>query len=260
MNTRDKKSENLEQAYTLLMEAVSQKCELVAFPENFSMLSEDKDLILKNAETLDGPTVKKIQSWAKKNSIWILAGSVNLKVKNEPTKVTNTSLLISPEGKITARYDKIHLFDATFSNNNYNESKNICPGTTPTVGLTSLGKVGLSICYDIRFPELYRFFSDEKANIIFIPSAFVEFTGKAHWDVLTRARAIENQAYVIAPNQTGSPYPGRKSFGHTRIIDPWGRVIAEKKEGAGVIRADLDIEDLEKIRNELPALKHRKIK
>jgi len=167
--------------------------------------------------------------------------------------------LIGPTGKIHARYNKIHLFDAKLPDRVYAESKLVKAGKKPVTVKTPHGTVGLSICYDLRFPELYRRFARVGAQMVFIPSAFTALTGLAHWDSLTRARAIENQCFVIAPAQAGSPYPGRKTYGHTRVIDPWGRVLAESIETLGPVIADLDFDDLNRIRQELPALKHRKI-
>jgi len=258
-STPDKRA-NLAEAHRLLIDALNRDAELVAFPENFSILTDDGAQYLKEAETLRGMTVETLQEWAAEYDIWIMGGSIPLKSKTHPKKVTNTSLLISPEGAIKARYDKIHLFDVQLSGDRtYKESKQVTPGNKPVVAKTPFGKVGLSVCYDLRFPELYRELSEQGADMIFIPSAFTAFTGKAHWDVLTRARAIENQAYIIAPAQTGSPYPGRVTHGHTRIIDPWGRVIAERFAGPGMIWADINYNEMKRIRTELPALKHRKL-
>jgi nitrilase len=180
--------------------------------------------------------------------------------KTAGPRITNTCLVLSPEGEIHARYDKIHLFDASPGDGRtYQESRSIRAGKKVVVTETAWGNWGLSLCYDLRFPELYRRMADRDAHVLFVPSAFTAHTGKAHWDVLTRARAIENQAFVVAPAQTGTPIPGRNCHGHTRIIDPWGRILAERAAGEGVVWADLTTEALEKPRRELPALKNRRL-
>lgn len=252
--------ENLVQARALLDEALRHDPNIVAFPENMTLLTNDSALTRASAENLSGPkigtTIQTLQEWAAEEDIWLLAGS--LPVKAPGGKIYNTSVLFSPEGEIHARYDKIHLFDVDVpGDQHYLESKNVKPGNKVVVADTPWGNLGLSICYDIRFPELYRKHADKNAHAIFIPAAFTAVTGAAHWDVLTRARAVENQCYVIAPGQTGSPHPGRECYGHTRIVDPWGRIIAERPAGIGVVWADLDYGAMEEIRTKLPALKHR---
>jgi predicted amidohydrolase len=259
MTSTPDKSRNIADAHTLLIEAIDRGAEIVAFPENFSILTGDAKQYLDAAETLKGLTVSTLQEWAAENDIWILGGSLPLKTKN-PALVTNTSLLISADGDITARYDKIHLFDVNLSGDReYRESDTVQAGKKAVAVETPFGPMGLSVCYDLRFPELYRELAEKDAHLIFVPSAFTALTGKAHWDVLTRARAIENQAFLIAPAQCGKPYPGRETHGHTRIIDPWGRTIAERPAGPGVVIADVNYTDLDRIRTELPALKHRKL-
>lgn len=256
------RTKNLLLAEALLKTAVQEGAEWVAFPENFSLLTEKRKALFDLADpNLDGPTVTQIREWAERHKVWILAGSVPLRVPGDDHLVTNTSLWIDPRGQVAARYDKIHLFDVCLSDDRpYEESKMFKPGAKPVSASTPFGQVGLSICYDLRFPELYRQLSSEVViDVFFIPAAFTKLTGAAHWDLLTRARAVENQAYVIAPAQWGSPYDGRETYGHTRVIDPWGRVLAEQPNGNKAIIADLDREVLEKIRRELPSLQHRRI-
>jgi len=250
---------NLAVAHRLLKKALAHKPHIVALPESFSFLSGRSAELRAAAEPLNGVTAGTLQEWAAEYGIWLHGGSIFLKARDG--KITNTTLLIAPDGTIAARYDKIHLFDASLSADKaaYKESSVVKPGRRPGCARTPLGVMGLSICYDIRFPELYRKLADAGAHIIFIPAAFTVPSGQAHWDTLTRARAIENQAFVIAPAQTLSPYPGRRTYGHTRIVDPWGRVLAEMNEGPGVVAADLDFDDLNRIRSELPALRHRRI-
>jgi predicted amidohydrolase len=233
--------------------------ELVAFPENFALLTGDSRQLVDGAETLKGVIVESLREWAAEQDLWILGGSVALKSKR-PGKLTNTSLLISPDGEIAARYDKIHLFDVNLSGDReYRESEHIEAGKKPVVAETPWGKVGLSICYDLRFPELYRELAAQGAQVLFVPSAFTAFTGKAHWDTLTRARAIENQAFLMAPAQVGTPYAGRETHGHARIVDPWGRILAERPQGPGIVYAELNFGELDRIRREMPALEHRKL-
>lgn len=256
MNSTPDVDKNLSEAKRLLDEALKVNPNIIAFPEHFLCLTTDADLNHSRAQKKNGEWVQILSEWAADNDVWILAGSIPLAAPKH--KITNTSLLFSPEGEIEAKYSKIHLFDVNIpGDQTYKESLTIEPGKKPVCVDTPWGKMGFSICYDLRFPELYRTYSKKEAEILFIPAAFAEKTGMAHWDSLTRARAIENQAYVIAPAQFGSPYAGRNCFGHTRIIDPWGRVIAERKDGAGVVWADLDYAELVKVRTNLPALEHR---
>lgn len=258
MNSTPDIETNIQQAHDLLMEALKRDPNLVAFPENMFLCAEDGEQTRAGAQTLDGVMVETLREWAAEHDIWILAGSLPLKAKGK--KVTNTSLLFNPEGEIEARYDKIHLFDVVVpGDRSYQESKSVEPGKKGTLAKTAWGDFGLSICYDIRFPELYRQYSKKGCEAIFIPAAFTFKTGQAHWDILTRARAVENQSYVIAPGQCGSPYPGRQCWGHTRIVDPWGRVIAERPDGIGVVWADLNYQAMADVRQNLPALAHRKL-
>ena len=260
MTSTPDKAHNLGEAHRLLREACDRGAELVAFPEYFSLLTDDKKAYLAEAETLRGMTVETLQEWAAEYDVWILGGSIPLKAPGSK-KLTNTSLLITSEGQIQARYDKIHLFDVDLSGDRkYHESDTIQAGSKVVCAKVPYGKAGLSICYDLRFPELYRNMARQGVHFIFAPSAFTAFTGKAHWDLLTRARAVENQAFLIAPAQTGKPYAGRETHGHTRIVDPWGRIIAERPAGPGVVMAELDLKELERVRKEMPVLTRRKLK
>jgi predicted amidohydrolase len=243
----------LARAHSLLIEAVGQGAELIAFPENFLQPWDGKTLNPDQVQTTRGLFVESLQEWAVESDAWILAGSLFLK---SGKNVTNSSLLITPDGEIAARYDKIHLFDAQLENGNiYEESAQIQAGRKAVTAETPWGRVGLSICYDLRFPELYRELASQGAEVIFAPSSFTARTGAAHWDVLTRARAIENQCYVVAP-ATWSP----RTYGHTRIVDPWGQVRAERPAGAGIVRVPLDLEKLRELRKSMPVLEHRRLK
>jgi predicted amidohydrolase len=261
MSTSDR-SQNLLQARELIEEAVSRGANLVALPENFAYMPVAETEWEQEAEPLNGPTVSTLQEWAAENDVWILGGSIALKKGKQG--VTQSSLLIDSDGEVLARYDKMHLFDAEVQTSKeasirYQESGSFQAGKKPVLAETPWGMAGLSICYDLRFPELYRAYSKEGAHLLFAPSAFTEATGKAHWDVLTRARAIENQAFLIAPAQWGENTPGRRTYGYARIVDPWGRIIAERNAGPGVILAQLNLNDLEAVRERTPALKHRRL-
>ncbi len=256
-------SHNLSQAHALVLEAKERGAEVVALPEYWTGLSPNLRQTLKEAQTLKGIAVQTLQEWALEYGLTILGGSLPLKTKT-PNRITNTSLWINPDGRIAARYDKIHLYDATLSPTEvYKESRHTLAGkkTVTTKIVDTHVKVGLSVCYDLRFPELYRSLSQKGAHALFAPSAFTHTTGQAHWDVLTRARAIENQCYVIAPAQWGEHYKtksaSRKTYGHTRIVDPWGRIIAERPAGIGVVMAVIDTARLIEVRKTLPALKNR---
>jgi predicted amidohydrolase len=278
MTSTADKARNLQMAHDLMAAAKDRGAELVAFPENFAMLTDDSREFVDGAETLKGMIVETLCEWAAEQDLWILGGSVALKSASKASdghktkrgvkpgaSITNTSLLINSDGEIVARYDKIHLFDVELSGDRrYHESEHIRAGRKPVVADTPWGRVGLSVCYDLRFPELYRKLSRDGAEVIFAPSAFTAVTGKAHWDTLTRARAIENQAFVVAPAQAGRHVgtdgrPGRETHGHARIVDPWGRILAERPQGPGIVYAELDFKELERVRRELPALKHRRL-
>jgi predicted amidohydrolase len=261
MNSGPDPDKNLNEAFRLLQAAIEKEVELIAFPENFSLFTNNSEDYLEGAQTLRGLTISTLQEWAADYEVAILAGSLPLVSRASTKKVTNTSVLISEDGEVLAKYDKIHLFDVLVNGESkYQESDDVLAGKKVVTAKTRWGKMGLSVCYDLRFPELYRQQSKAGAEVLFIPSAFTRATGRAHWDVLTRARAIENLAYVIAPAQTGSPYPGRETHGHTRIVDPWGKVIAERPAGPGVVWARLDFAALKKIRTDFPVLQSRKLR
>lgn len=269
MRSTPDKAANMAEAHSLLLDALRHDPNCVAFPENFSIFTDDAQEFIDGAENLNGPTVETLREWAAENDIWLVGGSIPIKKtapkpkskksRARPAGITNTCLLFSPEGEIHARYDKIHLFDVDLPDRKYRESDHVEAGKKVVVAETAWGNLGLSICYDIRFPELYRKMADQDVHVIFVPAAFTAMTGKAHWDILTRARAVENQAFLVAPGQFGRPFDGRETHGHTRIVDPWGRILAERADGPGVVWADLTQEALEKPRRELPALKNRRL-
>jgi nitrilase len=272
MKSTPDKEANLFKMRDLLKEAVSDGAKFVAFPENCTILTDDSREYHAAIEWQNGPTVRLFSEWARGHKVWLLIGSMPLwprpsfrqRIKKPLTsrsgRATNSSLLFDPMGQLISRYDKIHLFDVHIAGDRrYSESDHVLAGHKPEVAKTPWGPMGLSVCYDLRFPELYRKYADSGATMLSIPAAFTKVTGAAHWDVLTRARAIENQCFVFCAAQTGKPHPGRETYGHTRIIDPWGVALAEKAVGEGVVSAELDFSELVRIRKELPALKHRKL-
>jgi nitrilase len=251
---------NLEQAARLIGEAAAQGARLVALPENFALMARDDDARLAAAEDDGaGPIQEFLAAQARQHGLWLVGGTVPIRAR-APRKMRAACLVYDPRGVRVARYDKIHLFDVTLAGGeHYRESSSIESGDTPVVVDTPFGRLGLSICYDLRFPELYRRLLDRGAELIAIPSAFTATTGRAHWEVLVRARAIENLAYVIAPGQGGLHESGRETFGNTMIVDPWGEVLARRPQGAGVVTAVLDPERLRQARGQLPSIEHRRL-
>jgi len=252
---------NLRAAELLIQDAVNQKAKLIVLPENFAFMDYDEMSRLKVAEDFKkGPLQDFSSQQAKHHNIWLLGGTIPFKSK-DPQRIRSVSLLYNSKGECAARYDKIHLFDVSVADTKqtYQESKSTEPGSEIVTAQTPYGKLGLSVCYDLRFPELYREQSNQGAQIFTIPSAFTAVTGKAHWETLLRARAIENLAFVLAPGQGGLHENARETWGHSMIIDPWGRVLAELDFGSGVIVADLDMNEQYEIRKRFPVLEHRRV-
>lgn len=248
---------NLVQAEELIDLAVRQGAELVTLPENFSFLGREMDKIAQ-AGAIAEASEKFLKTMAQRFQVTILGGGFPVPV--DPDKVYNTALLIDPNGQELACYQKVHLFDVNLPDGNtYQESSTVMAGTQlPTVYFSEkLGNLGLSICYDVRFPELYRHLAYKGADIMFVPAAFTAYTGKDHWQVLLQARAIENTCYVIAPAQTGQHYALRQSHGHAMIIDPWGGILADAGDEPGVAIAEINPIRLEQIRRQMPSLQHR---
>jgi nitrilase len=253
---------NLAAADELIAEATDQGARLVVLPEWFCFMgrSERDKLAIRESDG-DGPIQSFLARVAARRRAWVIAGTVPLPA-DDPGKVRNSSLAYDDAGRRVARYDKIHLFDFTDTfgpqaaqHERYKESATIEPGTTPLAIDSPFGRIALSICYDVRFPELYRRLAP--MDLITIPSAFTATTGAAHWDVLVRARAIENLAWVIAPAQGGHHLNGRRTHGHTMVVDPWGKVVASLARGPGVVVAEIDPSYQAKARASLPALSHR---
>ncbi|MBI2827151.1 MAG: carbon-nitrogen hydrolase family protein [Planctomycetia bacterium] len=247
---------NLSRACALAEEAARGGARLVALPELFSCLGRP-ETILAAAEDIPGPTSQTLCELARRLGITLVAGSF-CERSPEPTKGYNTSLLIGPDGAILARYRKRRLFDIEIPGVvKYRESGWLAAGDAACVSDTPCGRVGQTICYDLRFPELFRELADDGAQLVCVPSAFTLATGRDHWEVLLRARAIENQLYVIAPNQFGQHSPALVTYGSSMIVDPWGTVLATAADGEGVIAADVDLARIAEVRERLPALAQR---
>lgn len=258
LNSTDDRDRNLEQAMALIDRAAARGAELVALPENADYIGP-QGVKVSLAESLDGPTFAVFAAKAREHGIWLLAGSI-AESSSVPGKGRNTTVLFDPEGTRRAVYRKIHLFDVDLADGSrFRESDVVEPGDEAVVVQTPLATLGLSICYDLRFPELYRSLSAKGAEVLMVPSAFTMQTGKDHWEVLLRARAIENTSWLIAPAQTGDHGRGRRSYGHSMIIDPWGVVVARCSEGTGLCIAEIDPELLAKVRREIPSLRHRRL-
>jgi predicted amidohydrolase len=259
MTSTDNVSKNLESTQRAVGEAADRGAEFIALPENFAFLRREGNPI-PCAQGLDGEIVETVRELASRHRVPILAGTFAEAIEGDH-RVYNTSALISETGQIVAVYRKIHLFDIDLGESGgvFRESAFTAPGEEVVVAETDFGKVGLSVCYDVRFPELYREMASRGADWITVPSAFAPETGKVHWEVLLRARAIENQAFVLAPAQCGRHSPDRASHGHSLIIDPWGRVLAEAGDEPEIIVADCDPEVQEQVRASLPALRHRRL-
>jgi nitrilase len=248
---------NLSEAERLIEIAVNQGAKLVALPEYFALMGfKETDKVAIREEEGKGVIQTFMKKMAKKHKIWLIGGSMPL-VSNFPNKVRNSCLVYNDKGDQVARYDKIHLFGLDLGNEHYHEEKTIESGNSIQVVDTPFGKIGLSICYDLRFPELYRAMGE--VNIIVIPSAFTDTTGKAHWETLIRARAIENLSYVIAPAQGGYHLSGRETHGNSMIVDPWGVILDRLPRGSGVVIAAMNPKYQQSLRKSLPVLKHRTI-
>jgi deaminated glutathione amidase len=249
---------NLTEAERLITIAVEQGAKIVVLPEYFCIMgTKEGDKVGVREKAGDGPIQRFLSKIAREFKIWLIGGTVPL-VSNFPNKVRNSCLVYNDKGEQVARYDKIHLFGLDLGTEHYHEENTIESGNEVVVVETPYGKIGLSVCYDLRFPELYR--SMGAVDIIVIPSAFTETTGKAHWESLIRARAIENLCYVIAPAQGGYHLSGRETHGNSMIVDPWGVILDRLPRGSGMVIANINRDYQASLRKSLPALKHRTIK
>lgn len=247
--------ENLDAAAALIDEAAGAGAALVALPEYFCFMGRaDRDKLAVRETDGSGPIQEFLAAQASRHGIFVVGGTLPLASPDE-NRVFNTSLVYGPDGKPLARYDKIHLFNFQRGIESYDESIAIRPGNDVRLFDTPGGRVGMSVCYDLRFPELYRALGD--VNLILVPAAFTYTTGKAHWELLLRARAVENQCYVLAPAQGGVHPNGRRTWGHTMLVDPWGEIVQVLADGPGVVRGNIDPARLAEVRGALPALRHR---
>ncbi len=254
--------DNLETARRLVGEAAARGAALVALPEYFCFIGSDERDKLVIAETPgDGPIQNAMADTAREFRVWIIAGTLPLR-SDDPDHAFNASCAFAPDGRLAARYDKIHLFRYDNGRERYDEGRVLRAGDTPVSFEAEGLRVGMSVCYDLRFPELYRRLTfaegQRPCDLIAVPSAFTQSTGRAHWELLLRARAVENQCYVIAPAQGGRHESGRRTWGHTMIVDPWGDVLGVCDEGEGIVMADVDPDRIATVRQQLPALSHRR--
>ncbi|HEY0317679.1 MAG TPA: carbon-nitrogen hydrolase family protein [Solirubrobacterales bacterium] len=253
LNSTGDKARNLETAERLVRAAAADGAELVALPEKWNLLAPGEGLAA-GAEDLDGPSLGAARIWARSLGIHLLAGSVS---ERGDEKAFNTSVLIGPDGEDLAVYRKIHMFDVDAGGVSYRESEHERPGSEVVTARVGELTAGLSICYDLRFPELFRILALRGARLVCLPSAFTLATGRDHWEVLLRARAIENQVFVIAPNQVGRAAPHFESYGRSAIVDPWGVVLATAPDEECFVAADLDLEAQDRVRESLPSLANR---
>jgi deaminated glutathione amidase len=248
-------AENLGVAERLTAEAAAQGARLVLLPENFGLMGRAaRDKVAAQEPDGEGPQQRMLARAAATHRIFVIGGSVPIAC-GEADRTKQSLLVYGPDGTRVTRYDKIHLFRFNHGEEDYDEAKTIVAGAKPTSFVAPCGRVGLSICYDVRFPELYRTLGD--VALIVVPAAFTARTGEAHWETLLRARAIENQCYVLAAAQCGTHPGGRRTFGHSMLVDPWGVVVARKDDGPGVVVGDIDPDRIESVRASLPALDAR---
>ncbi|UEP48811.1 carbon-nitrogen hydrolase family protein [Burkholderia ambifaria] len=246
---------NLAEAGRLIAEAAGDGAQLVLLPEYFCFMGHrDTDKLALAEPYRDGPIQQFLAQAAQRHGVWVIGGTLPLKAP-EPDRVLNTTLVFDPSGQEAARYDKIHLFNFEKGDESFDEARTIRAGETVVTFDAPFGRVGLSVCYDLRFPELYRRMGD--CALIVVPSAFTYTTGRAHWEMLLRARAVENQCYVLAAAQGGKHENGRRTWGHSMLIDPWGEIVAVRDEGASVVTGALDPQRIADVRQSLPAWRHR---
>ena len=255
-------ADNLATAQRLIARATRDGAQIVVLPEYFCVMGQNDRAKLEVAEgDGDGPIQRMLAAAAREYGIWLIGGTLPIRCA-DADRVLNANCVYAPDGTLAARYDKIHLFrfDAVTSSGreSYDEGRTIQAGGVPTTVQAGALRVGLSVCYDLRFPELYRALMHPPCDLLSVPAAFTYTTGLAHWEVLLRARAIENQCYVIAAAQGGTHENGRRTYGHSMVIDPWGKVLAVRDEGEGVVLAELDPALIASVRQQLPALEHRR--
>ncbi len=256
---------NLEQAGQLLAQAAAAGASLAVLPENFALMPRaDGDRLAAAEEPGSGPIQEFLAAQARRHGIWIVGGTLPMRTAANRSRVRAACLVHDPRGQCVARYDKIHLFDVDLGPGasgaeRYRESDSIEAGSEPVALDTPLGRLGLTVCYDLRFPELYRRLLDQGAELYAVPSAFTAHTGEAHWETLVRARAVENLAYVAAAGQSGVHANGRATHGHSMIVDPWGTILAARARGPGVVTAEIERARIERLRASFPSIRHRRL-
>jgi nitrilase len=250
---------NLEAAGALIAQAARAGARLVALPEYFCLMgrADGDKLAIAETDGDDGPIQHMLGDAAREHRVWVVGGTLPLRT-TDPARVRNSCLVFAPDGRRAARYDKIHLFSFDNGHERYDEGRVLERGSETVAFDCDGARVGLSVCYDLRFPELYRALCRPPCDLVCVPSAFTYTTGQAHWELLLRARAVENQCYVVAPAQGGRHENGRRTWGHSLIVDPWGEVLACRDEGEGVVIAELDRARIDAVRRQLPALTHRR--
>lgn len=252
-------ADNLAEAERLIAQAAEAGAGMALLPEYFCLLGRRDDDKLRVAEKPgQGPIQQCLSSAARRHGLWIVGGTLPLRAP-QPDRVFNACCVYAPDGTLAARYDKIHLFSFDNGRERYDEGRVLQAGSEPVALQAGPLRVGLSICYDLRFPELYRALMHPPCDLLAVPSAFTHTTGQAHWELLLRARAVENQCYVVAPAQGGLHPNGRRTWGHSMIVDPWGRVLDCLPEGPGVVMAEVDPARIAEVRTQLPALSHRRV-
>ncbi|MDH5765759.1 MAG: carbon-nitrogen hydrolase family protein [Gammaproteobacteria bacterium] len=252
---------NFDNATKLIIEAVKKDAQLIVLPENFALMAMTEDERVSHAEEPGHGVMQNfLASQAKRHDVWLVGGTIPMK-SSVPGKARAACLLFDNQGNQVARYDKIHMFDVVLQDGSesYNESETTDSGDQAVVVDTPFGRLGLAVCYDLRFPELFRTMNDSGMEICVLPSAFTAITGKAHWEPLVRARAIENLCYMIASAQGGFHINGRETYGHSMIVDPWGNVLERLPNGTGIIVADIDKGFLDRTRQNFPVLEHRRL-
>ena len=250
---------NLETARKLIRRAAAAGAQLVALPEYFCLMGQgDRDKLAIAEAPGTGPIQQMLSDAAREGGLWVIGGTLPMR-SSDPERVLNASCVFGPDGTEVARYDKMHLFKYDNGREHYDEGRAIQAGAQPVGFQAGEIRVGLSVCYDLRFPELYRALMHPPCDLLAVPSAFTYTTGKAHWELLLRARAVENQCYVLAAAQGGLHPNGRRTYGHSMVVDPWGSVVSVLEEGEGLVFADVDKSHIASVRTQLPALEHRKI-
>ena len=250
---------NLDAAARLIAQAARAGAELVALPEYFCLMGRRDDAKLAIAEAPgDGPIQAFLAAQAQQHRLWLIGGTLPMQASTT-AHARNACCVYAPDGTLAARYDKIHLFRYDNGRESYDEGRVLEAGSEPVTVQAGPLRVGLSVCYDLRFPELYRLLCDPPCDLLSVPAAFTYTTGRAHWELLLRARAVENQCYVIAPAQGGEHENGRRTWGHSMVVDPWGEVLGVRAEGEGVVLAEVDANCLATVRRQLPALAHRRL-